>query len=89
MHKAKVEIYTSANCSYCVRAKMLLQRKNVHFEEIPIDQDPKKRDEMMRRSQGKRTVPQIFINGESVGGFDDLWKLDQQRKLDALLEKEK
>lgn len=82
----RVEIYTTANCGFCARAKMLFQRKNVHYEEIRVDRDPVKREEMIKRSDGKRTVPQIFINDKSIGGFDDLWKLEQQHKLDELLQ---
>ncbi len=82
---AKVEIYTSANCSYCVRAKMLLQRKGVAFEEYYIDSDPVKRKEMQQRTNNARTVPQIFINDRLIGGFDDLWALDQKKELDKLL----
>jgi glutaredoxin 3 len=82
---AKVEIYTSANCSYCIRAKKLLEQKGIKYIEIPVDQDNSKRDEMLKRSGGKRTMPQIFINDRSIGGYDDLWALEQKKELDQLL----
>jgi glutaredoxin 3 len=81
---AKVVIYSSASCSYCVRAKMLLDQKKVPYEEIRIDTDDTKRAEMMERS-GRRTVPQIFIDDKHIGGFDDMWALEQKGELDPLL----
>lgn len=81
---AKVVIYTTETCPYCVDAKKLLQQKGATFTEIRVDLDSEKRDEMMTRS-GKRTVPQIFINDQSIGGFDDLSRLAITGKLDALL----
>ena len=78
---AKIEIYTTANCGYCTRAKMLLQRKGVQYDEIRIDQDVEKREEMINRSNGKRTVPQIFINDQLIGGFNELWTLEQKKEL--------
>lgn len=84
---AKVVIYSAAHCPFCVRAKELLQRKNVYYSEISIDKDERKRDEMIELS-GKRTVPQIFINDQPIGGFDDLWALEQKGELDQLLESE-
>ncbi|AAO91017.1 glutaredoxin 3 [Coxiella burnetii] len=82
---AKIEIYTTARCPYCVRAKALLDRKGLDYMEIRIDEAPEKRDEMLSRSEGRRTVPQIFINGRGIGGFDELWELEQSKKLDELL----
>lgn len=82
---AKIEIYSTATCSYCERAKQLLKHKGADYIEIRIDQDPAKRDEMLARAEGRRTVPQIFINDQGIGGFDDLWKLEQQGKLDQLI----
>lgn len=86
---AKIEIYTIARCPYCIRGKALLDRKGIAYVEIhidqEIDQESKKRDEMIKRSEGRRTVPQIFINNQSVGGFDELWILEQKGELDALL----
>ena len=81
---AKVVIYTTETCPYCVRAKQLLQRKQVEFEEIKV-KDDKMREELIKKSGGRRTVPQIFINDSHIGGYDDLAQLDQERKLDKLL----
>jgi glutaredoxin 3 len=82
---AKVEIYTKAFCSYCVRAKKLLRDKDVEFEEYDITLGGPKRTEMLRRSEGRSTVPQIFIDGRHVGGSDDLHALDREGRLDPLL----
>lgn len=81
---AKVEIYSSAHCPYCVMAKQLLDRKGVSYDEIRVDLDPSKREEMMKKSR-QRTVPQIFINDESVGGYTDIVALDRAKRLDELL----
>lgn len=80
-----VTIYTKSTCGYCHRAKMLLTQKNVAFEEIPVDGDPQKQQEMTARANGGWTVPQIFIGGQHVGGSDDLHALERAGKLDALL----
>lgn len=81
-----VVLYTSPVCPYCSRAKQLLKQKGVEkIEEIDISKDDAKRDEMMTKSQGRRTVPQIFINDQHVGGCDDLYALDRAGKLDAML----
>jgi len=82
---ARVEIYTKFTCGYCVRAKRLLEMKKVPFEEHAIDFNGAKRGEMIERSGGEMTVPQIFIDGRHVGGCDDLFALEQQGKLDELL----
>lgn len=82
---AKVEIYTKAFCGYCARAKALLNDKGVSFEEYDITMGGPKRAEMLERSNGGVTVPQIFIDGSHVGGSDDLGKLNREGKLDALL----
>ena len=82
---ARVEIYTTPFCPYCHRAKALLDRKGVAYEEIDVMMDSAKRDEMTRRSNGGRTVPQIFIDGQGIGGCDDLHALDARGKLDPLL----
>ncbi len=82
---AKVEMYTTAVCPYCVRAKDLLKRKGVSVIEYRVDTDDAKRDEMLERSGGRRTVPQIFINGQHVGGSDDLHALDSKGELDGML----
>jgi len=81
----KVEIYTTATCPYCMRAKMLLTEKNVDFTEIPVDGDRVLRSQMTERAHGCATVPQIFINGRHVGGCDDLHALDDRGALDPLL----
>ena len=82
---AKVEIYTKSYCPYCVKAKQLLDKKGLSYIEIDIEHDEKKRDDMLVRSEGRRTVPQIFINGQGIGGCDDLYQLDGEGKLDPLL----
>lgn len=86
---AQVEIYTTSYCPYCDHAKALLKRKNIAFAEISVEHDPSLRQKMMERANGRRTVPQIFINGLGVGGYDDLYALDKQGKLDTLLSSEK
>ena len=80
-----VEIYTKLNCPYCVKAKMLLDRKNVKYIEIRADLDPSCIEEMIEKSQGRKTFPQIFINDVPIGGCDDLYALEQQGQLDKLL----
>lgn len=81
---AKVEIYTSALCAYCVAAKNLLKQKGLDYAEIRIDTDPARRDEMVTRTH-RRTVPQIFIAGQHVGGYDELVAADRSGKLAAIL----
>lgn len=79
-----VVMYTKSNCPYCDWAKQLLAAKNLPYTEIRVDLDPAKREEMERLS-GRRTVPQIFINDKSIGGFDDLSALAKSGQLDKLL----
>ncbi len=81
---AKIEIYTTPFCGYCARAKSLLDSKGAEYEETDVMMDDKKRTEMRARAN-RTTVPQIFINGQHVGGSDDLAALEQAGKLDALL----
>lgn len=81
---ARVTMYTTAVCPYCVNAKKLLAQKGVAVEEIRVDTQPHLRQEMMDKS-GQRTVPQIWIGDYHVGGFTDLWALDKAGKLDPLL----
>lgn len=81
---ATIDIYTTQICPYCVRAKMLLDRKGASYNEIRVDQNPELRQKMEQLS-GRRTVPQIFINGQHIGGCDDLYALEAGHKLDALL----
>jgi glutaredoxin 3 len=82
---ARVEIYSTLFCPYCARAKSLLAKKGVKFENIDVMEDSSRRDEMVERAGGRYTVPQIFINGEHVGGCDDLYALERTGKLDAKL----
>lgn len=84
----KIEIYTSMMCGYCYRAKQLLKKKNVSFNEIDISVQPKLRQEMLSRSGGQYTVPQIFIGDIHVGGCDELYALDKKGNLDPLLKME-
>lgn len=84
MTVARVVIYQTPHCSYCVRAKQLLERKGAEYTVIDISRDDQAREEMVRRS-GRFTVPQIFIDDQPVGGFDDLYALDRDGRLDALL----
>lgn len=80
-----VEIYTSPLCGFCHAAKRLLTDKGVSFSEIDVLVDPSRKQEMIQRANGGRTVPQIFIGGTHVGGCDDLYALDRSGKLDPLL----
>ena len=82
---ARVEVYSTLFCPYCARAKSLLERKGVDFVNIDVIEDTSKRNEMVQRSGGRQTVPQIFIDGEHVGGSDDLYALERAGKLDAKL----
>ncbi|MEP7029538.1 MAG: glutaredoxin 3 [Pseudolabrys sp.] len=80
-----VEIYTTRYCPYCSTAKALLKRKGVAYTEIDVSSDWEQRDTMIKRANGRMTVPQIFIGQAHVGGSDDLYALDRAGKLDALL----
>jgi glutaredoxin 3 len=82
---ARVEIYTKFGCPYCARAKALLGQKGVEYEEYEINTLPGKRDEMLERSNGRHTVPQIFIDGKHVGGSDDLAELERAGRLEPML----
>lgn len=82
----KVEIYTWAACPFCIQAKRLLDSKNIDFTEYGIDGDEIARSEMAERANGQRSLPQIFINDQHIGGCDDLYALDGQGKLDPLLQ---
>ena len=81
---ARIEIYTTPFCGYCARAKGLLDKKGAAYEEMDVMMDEKKRTEMRERSK-RSTVPQIFINGQYIGGSDELAALEQAGRLDALL----
>jgi glutaredoxin 3 len=80
-----VDIYTTRWCPYCYRAKALLKRKGVAFNEIDLSRERERRAEMVQRASGRTTVPQIFVGPVHVGGSDDLHALEQAGKLDALL----
>ena len=81
-----IQIYTSPLCGYCHAAKRLLQSKSVEFLEIDLANEPDRREEMVQRANGGRTVPQIFIDENHVGGCDDLYALERAGKLDLLLQ---
>ncbi|HEY9598920.1 MAG TPA: glutaredoxin 3 [Cyanophyceae cyanobacterium] len=81
-----VEIYTWSRCPFCIRAKALLNQKGVNFTEYCIDGDEDARAKMAQRSNGRRSLPQIFINDRHIGGCDDLHALDAKGQLDPLLE---
>ena len=82
---SKIEVYSTAVCPYCVAAKNLLKSKGLEWSEVRVDTDPAQRDAMLARSGGRRTVPQIFIDGTHVGGYDDMVAADRDGRLDALL----
>ncbi|QLE54374.1 glutaredoxin 3 [Nostoc sp. TCL26-01] len=82
---AKVEIYTWMTCPFCIRAKGLLNKKGVEFVEYSIDGDEAARAKMADRANGRRSLPQIFINDRHIGGCDDIHALESQGKLDELL----
>lgn len=81
---AKVEIYTTSYCPYCVAAKELLRKKGVAYTEIDVADDPDKR-RWLTQVSGQKTVPQVFIDGKSMGGFSDIAALDSRGELDPLL----
>jgi glutaredoxin 3 len=83
---ATIEVYTSMLCGYCYRAKKLFQQKGVAFTEIDVMVHPSRRAEMVQRSGGRTSVPQIFIDGRHIGGCDDLYALEASKKLDSLLQ---
>ena len=85
MSQPAVTVYVSDWCPYCERAKVLLSQKNVVFDEINVEDQPKSREEMIVRSK-RRTVPQIFIGDKHIGGFDDLFELDRSGELDRLIQ---
>lgn len=81
----RIEVFTTASCPYCVAAKQFLGRKGWDYEEIRVDLEPARREEMLGRAAGRRTVPQIFVNGAHVGGYDDLVAADRAGRLDELV----
>jgi glutaredoxin 3 len=84
---AEVEIYTTIWCPYCARARALLDRKGVAYDNIDINEHPERRSEMIQRAGGRTSVPQIFINGKHIGGSDELVALDREGLLDEKLRK--
>lgn len=82
---SKIEVYGTATCPYCLRAKTLLDRKGVAYEEIRVDKQRGSRDEMESRANGRTSVPQIFIDDRHIGGYDDMAALDSSGELDPLL----
>ena len=80
----KVVIYTSSLCGFCYRAKSLLDKKNIPFEEIDVDLNYEKRKEMLKKSNGKTSVPQIFYKNNHIGGCDELYKLEEKNGLENL-----
>ena len=79
---ATIELYSGGHCPYCVRAKSLLEKRDLAFVEYDVQAEPEMRDEMLRRTNGARTIPQIFINDRHVGGYDDLYALDKKGELE-------
>jgi len=87
MNSPDVVMYSTAFCGYCQRARNLFERKGAAVREIKIDEDARERDAMLKKSGGRRTVPQIFIGDRHIGGYDDLAALDRAGQLDPLLGK--
>ena len=82
---AKVVVYTTRICAYCVRAKALLKKRDIPFDEVDVSSDAKTRDWLVEATGGRKTVPQIFIGGRPIGGFDELHALDAEGELAALM----
>ncbi len=82
---ASVQIYTTNYCAFCQRAKAILRSKGVEFEEIDVTNSPELRERMVELSGGRRTVPEIFINGKAIGGYEELKALDDAGQLDPML----
>ncbi len=81
----EIVIYSTKVCPYCIKAKNLLNKKGVDYKELRVDQNPELVDEVVKKSSGRTTVPQIFIDDYHVGGCDELYALDREGKLDAML----
>jgi len=81
---ARIEIYSTPSCPFCVRAKRLLDERGIAYEDIDVSGDPELRTQIMQRSGGRRTVPQIFIDGRSIGGYEELAELDASGELATL-----
>ena len=86
---AKVEIYTWQYCPFCIRAKALLDQKGINYQEYSIDGDQEARSIMVDRANGRKTVPQIFINDEGIGGCEELYSLESSKQLDKLIKQDK
>ncbi len=86
---AKVEIYTWQYCPFCIRAKALLDKKGINYQEYSIDGDQEARSIMVDRANGRKTVPQIFINDEGIGGCEELYSLESTNQLDKLIKQDK
>ena len=84
--KANIEIYTWSSCPFCIRAKALLKKKGLDFTEYCIDGDAQARERMAQRANGRRSLPQIFIDDQHIGGCDDLYALEFSGQLDSLLQ---
>ena len=82
---AKIEVYSTRYCPYCFRAKALLESKGVEYDDIDVTDDPDSRADMARRAGGRWTVPEIFINGQIIGGCDELYALELSGELDSRL----
>ena len=81
----KIEIYTTNYCPFCVKAKLLLKKKNIKFSEINVSNDEALREKMTKMANGARSVPQLFADNVYIGDCDKIYKLDQEKKLDKLL----
>ncbi|MGH8012147.1 MAG: glutaredoxin 3 [Candidatus Binataceae bacterium] len=82
---SRIQVYSTTYCPFCMRAKALLKSKDAEFEEIDVTDDPALREKMTEMAGGRRTVPEIFIDGNLIGGYDELRALDVKGKLDSLL----
>ena len=80
-----VLVYSTGWCPYCDRARSLLERRGIAFREVKVDEDAAQRDAMLKRTGGRRTVPQVFVGDHHVGGYDELYALDKAGELDRLL----
>ena len=81
----EIIIYSRSTCPFCIQAKNLLQAKNFSYQEIDIEQNPEKREEMIKKANGKSSVPQIFVDDKLIGGCDDIYALEDKGELDAIL----
>ncbi len=82
---SKIVIYTTSYCPYCVKAKRLLDQKDVSYKEINVEDNLELRQELVKKSGGRKTVPQIFINDQHIGGCDDLYALEEKNELDKII----